>query len=81
MAESAALLVDEVLPREPMRQWVLNHLGSASLSRSNLSRINESKPYSLHEALFGKLYTRCQAIFKVRSTGAWRIDSEAAAGS
>ena len=24
MAESAALLVDEVLPREPMRQWVLS---------------------------------------------------------
>jgi hypothetical protein len=24
MAESAALLVDEVLPHEPMRQWVLS---------------------------------------------------------
>ena len=24
MAEGAALLVDEVLPREPMRQWVLS---------------------------------------------------------
>jgi len=24
MAESAALLVEEVLPREPMRQWVLS---------------------------------------------------------
>ena len=24
MAESAALLVDEVLPQEPMRQWVLS---------------------------------------------------------
>ena len=24
MAESAALLVDEVLPRKPIRQWVLN---------------------------------------------------------
>ena len=24
MAERAALLVDEVLPREPMRQWVLS---------------------------------------------------------
>jgi len=24
MAETAALLVDEVLPRQPLRQWVLN---------------------------------------------------------
>jgi hypothetical protein len=24
MAESAALLVDDVLPQEPMRQWVLS---------------------------------------------------------
>jgi len=38
----------------------LYHLGSANLSRSNLSRINETKPYALYEALFGKLLTRCQ---------------------
>jgi hypothetical protein len=38
----------------------LYHLGSANLSRSNLSRINESKPYALYEALFGKLLRRCQ---------------------
>jgi hypothetical protein len=35
-------------------------LGSAKLPRSNLSRINEDKAYSLYEALFGKLLTRCQ---------------------
>jgi hypothetical protein len=40
----------------------LYHLGSAVLSRSNLSRINEHKPYGLYEALFGKLLTRCQAL-------------------
>ena len=39
----------------------LYHLGSAKLSRSNLSRINEDKPYVLYEALFGKLLSRCQA--------------------
>lgn len=39
----------------------LYHLGSAQLSRSNLSRINEDKPYTLYEALFGKLLHRCQA--------------------
>jgi len=39
----------------------LYHLGSAKLSRSNLSRINEDKPYALYEALFGRLLSRCQA--------------------
>lgn len=39
----------------------LYHLGSAKLSRSNLSRINEEKPYSLYEVLFAKLLTRCQS--------------------
>jgi putative transposase len=38
----------------------LYHLGSAKLSRSNLSRINEDKPYALYEALFGQLLKRCQ---------------------
>jgi hypothetical protein len=40
----------------------LYHLGSANLSRSNLSRINEDKPYELYEALFGTLFQRCQGM-------------------
>src|SRR5712692_916498 len=40
----------------------LYHLGSAKLSRSNLSRINEDKPYALYEALFGRLLSRCQGM-------------------
>jgi hypothetical protein len=40
----------------------LYHLGSAKLSRSNLSRINDGKPYALYEALFGKLLRRCQSV-------------------
>ena len=40
----------------------LYHLGSTTLSRSNLSRINEDKPYSLYEALFGQLLSRCQGV-------------------
>ena len=40
----------------------LYHLGSAKLSRSNMARINEDKPYALYEALFGKLLARCQAV-------------------
>lgn len=38
------------------------HLGSAKLTRSNLSRINEDKPYALYEALAGKLLNRCQGM-------------------
>ena len=38
----------------------LYHLGSAKLTRSNLSRINEDKPYTLYESLAGKLLSRCQ---------------------
>jgi hypothetical protein len=40
----------------------LYHLGSAKFSRSNLSRINENKPYALYEALFEKLLKRCQGV-------------------
>ncbi|MBY0474537.1 MAG: IS4 family transposase [Nitrosomonas sp.] len=40
----------------------LYHLGSMKLTRSNLSRINEDKPYTLHESLAGKLLSRCQAM-------------------
>jgi len=40
----------------------LYHLGSARLSRSNLSRINENKPFALYEALFEKLLKRCQGV-------------------
>jgi len=40
----------------------LYHLGSAKLTRSNLSRINEDKPYTLYESLAGKLLSRCHGI-------------------
>ncbi|MCP5274250.1 MAG: IS4 family transposase [Burkholderiales bacterium] len=40
----------------------LYHLGSAKLTRSNLARMNENKPYSLYEALFGKLLHHCQYL-------------------
>jgi hypothetical protein len=40
----------------------LYHLGSAKMTRSNLSRINENKPHTLYEALFGKLLNRCQRL-------------------
>ena len=40
----------------------LYHLGSTKLSRSNLSRINESKSYKLYEELFGILLNRCKSV-------------------
>ena len=40
----------------------LYHLGSVKLTRSNLSRINEDKPYALYESLAGKLLDRCQGM-------------------
>ncbi len=40
----------------------LYHVGSGKLTRSNLSRMNENKPYELYEAMFGKLLQRCQGL-------------------
>lgn len=40
----------------------LYHLGSTKLSRSTLARLNEDKPYTLYEALFGRLLQRCQCV-------------------
>lgn len=50
-------LVDNV----SAQQQRLYHLGSAKLSRSNLSRINEDKPHELYQALFATLLKRCQS--------------------
>ncbi|AMO67252.1 IS4 family transposase [Zhongshania aliphaticivorans] len=40
----------------------LYHLGTGNVSRSTLSRVNESQPYTLYEALFHKLLSRCQGV-------------------
>ncbi len=37
----------------------LYHLGSSTLTKSNLSRMNENKPHSLYEALFGTFENQC----------------------
>ena len=51
-------LVDNV----SAQQQRLYHLGSAKLSRSNLSRINEDKPHELYQSLFAALLKRCQSV-------------------
>ncbi len=68
-SQFVVLMMAQMAGRSSLRDIVENisaqahrlyHLGSAKLSRSNLSRINEDKPYALYEALFGKLLSRCQ---------------------
>ena len=36
------------------------HLGVPTVSRSSLARVNAEQPYTLYEALFGRLLSRCQ---------------------
>ena len=68
-SQLVALMMVQISGRNSLRDCVdtmtaqahrLYHLGSAKLSRSNLARINEDKPYTLYEALFGNLLSRCQ---------------------
>lgn len=68
-SQFVTMMVGQLSGRNSLRDIVENmsaqthrlyHLGSAKLSRSNLSRINEEKPYVLYEALFGMLLKRCQ---------------------
>jgi putative transposase len=40
------------------QQWY--HLGARPVKRTTLARVNEQQPASLYEALFGRLYQRCQ---------------------
>jgi transposase len=70
-SQFVALTLAQLSGRTSLRDIVANlsaqahrlyHLGSAVLSRSNLSRINEQKPYALYEALFERLLTRCKAL-------------------
>ncbi len=51
----------DIAEAQSAQEHRLYHLGSTRLSRSNLSRINENKPCSLYEALFGRLLARCQS--------------------
>jgi len=52
----------DVVENVSAQEHRLYHLGTTKLSRSNLSRINENKPYSLYEELFGLLLKRCQGL-------------------
>lgn len=69
-SQFVTMMVGQLTGRNSLRDIVENmsaqthrlyHIGSAKLSRSNLSRINKDKPYALYEALFEKLLKRCQS--------------------
>lgn len=69
-SQLVAMMMGQISGRNSLRDMIDNlgaqahrlyHLGSNVLSRSSLSRINNDKPYTLYEALFGKLLNRCQS--------------------
>lgn len=64
-----ALALGQLSGRSSLRDIVGNlkvqghkcyHLGVREVTRSSLARVNERQPYTLYEALFGKLLKRCQ---------------------
>lgn len=69
-SQFVAMMMGQLSGRNSLRDMIDNlgaqahrlyHLGSRLIKRSSLSRINNDKPYTLYEELFGKLLTRCQA--------------------
>jgi hypothetical protein len=40
----------------------LYHLGARPVARTSLARVNEAQPFTLYEALFARLYARCQRV-------------------
>ncbi len=69
-AQFVALGVAQLTGRQSLRDIVSNlsaqgrklyHLGVRTVvSRSSLARVNTEQPYTLYEALFGRLLSRCQ---------------------
>lgn len=69
-SQFVALATAQLSGRHSLRDIVFNlkaqchrlyHLGCRQVTRSTLARVNEKQPYTLYEALFAKLYTRCQS--------------------
>src|SRR5690606_11494947 len=70
-SQFVTLMIAQLSGRSSLRDIIENvsaqahrlyHLGSAQLSRSNLSRMNNDKPYQLYESLFARLLARCQTV-------------------
>lgn len=70
-SQFVAMSAGQLCARRSLRDIVANlaaqqrrlyHLGAGAVSRSSLARVNEQQPYQLYEALFFKLYARCQPL-------------------
>jgi hypothetical protein len=70
-SQFVALSMAHLSSRHSLRDIVYNlkaqsnklyHLGCRTVTRSSLSRVNEQQPYTLYEALFARLYQRCQGL-------------------
>lgn len=66
-----ALMMAQLTGRQSLRDIEANinvqagcryHLGVRRIAKSSLARVNEKQPYTLYEALFGKLVSRCQHL-------------------
>jgi hypothetical protein len=64
-----SLLMAQLSGRQSLRDIEANmnvqgasqyHLGVKRIARTSLARVNENQPYTLFEALFGKLVSRCR---------------------
>jgi len=72
-SQFTAIVLAQLSGRQSLRDIVENmkaqghrlyHLGVGLMSKSNLGRINNDKPYKMYEELFGKLLSRCQGMTK-----------------
>lgn len=70
-SQFVALMLGQLAGRSSLRDIESNmkaqvrrlyHLGTGSIARSSLARLNEQQPYTLYEALFTRLYARCQSL-------------------
>ncbi|TAN58023.1 MAG: IS4 family transposase, partial [Magnetospirillum sp.] len=70
-SQFVALATGHLAKRHSLRDIVANlgaqaarlyHLGARPVARTSLARVNEEQPWTLYEALFSKLYQRCQRL-------------------
>ncbi|WP_031236143.1 IS4 family transposase, partial [Asticcacaulis sp. AC402] len=70
-SQFVALATGHLAHRHSLRDVVANlqaqgprlyHLGVQPVARSSFARVNETQPYTLYEALFGRLYDRCRHL-------------------
>lgn len=70
-AQFVAMGLAQLSGRSSLRDIVCNltaqtsklyHLGLSPVSRTSLARVNEQQPFTLYEALFGKMLSRCQGM-------------------